>query len=85
MWVRLGSGGEVIAETRLGDGGTAEAASELAYLNEASDEARLVVSEPLGKLEGAWNEVPEATWGIVRPNGDDEMHPSHPAEAARLL
>ena len=40
---------------------------ELAYLNEASDKARLVVSEPLGELEGAWNEVPEATSGIVRP------------------
>ncbi|HJY26314.1 MAG TPA: class II glutamine amidotransferase, partial [Actinomycetes bacterium] len=58
---------------------------ELVYLNEASDEARLVVSEPLGELEGAWNEVPEATWGIVRPNGDAEMHSFHPAEAARLL
>jgi hypothetical protein len=44
-----------------------------------------VVSEPLDELEGAWNEVQAATWGIVRPNGDDEMHSFHPAEAARLL
>ena len=26
-----------------------------------SDETRVVVSEPLGDLEGAWNEVPEST------------------------
>jgi predicted glutamine amidotransferase len=58
---------------------------ELAYLTEVGDEARLVVSEPLGELEGAWNEVPEATWGVVRPNGDDEIHPFQPAEALHPL
>jgi predicted glutamine amidotransferase len=37
-----------------------------------SDETRVVVSEPLGDLPGAWNEVPEAHVGIVRP-GNDEL------------
>ncbi len=34
------------------------------------DETRLVVSEPLGDLPGAWNEVPESTWGVVKPGQD---------------
>ena len=37
-------------------------------LREVSDDARLVVSEPLGDLAGAWNEVPEASYGIVGPD-----------------
>jgi predicted glutamine amidotransferase len=37
------------------------------------EESRLVVSEPLGTLVGAWNEVPESTWGVVQP-GRDELH-----------
>jgi glutamine amidotransferase len=36
-----------------------------------SDEARLVVSEPLGDLAGAWNEVPEASYGVVQPGRDE--------------
>ena len=46
-------------------------------LQMVSDESRLVVSEPLGDLPGAWNEVPESTWGVVR-EGQDEMHPFTP-------
>jgi predicted glutamine amidotransferase len=43
-------------------------------LRELSDESRLVVSEPLGdELPGAWNEVPESSWGVIQP-GQDEMH-----------
>ena len=38
--------------------------TELAGL---SDETRAVVSEPLGDLAGAWNEVPEAHVGIIQP------------------
>jgi len=34
----------------------------------------LVVSEPLGDLPGAWNEVPESSYGVIQP-GQDEMHP----------
>ena len=46
---------------------------ELEILQEVSEETRLVVSEPLGDLEGAWNPVPEASYGIVQ-EGQDEMH-----------
>jgi glutamine amidotransferase len=43
-------------------------------LREVGDEARLVVSEPLGDtLPGAWNEVPEASYGVIQP-GDDALH-----------
>ncbi len=41
------------------------------------DETRLIVSEPLGDLAGAWNEVPESSWGVVQP-GQDELHPFTP-------
>jgi glutamine amidotransferase len=47
---------------------------ELARL---SDETRVVVSEPLGDLPGAWNAVPESHAGIVQP-GDDELRPFTP-------
>lgn len=42
-----------------------------------SDEDRVVVSEPLGDLPGAWQEVPESTAVIVQP-GADETRPFHP-------
>jgi hypothetical protein len=44
---------------------------------EASDESRLVVSEPLRDLKGAWNEVPEAHYGVVQA-GQDELRPFVP-------
>ncbi len=47
---------------------------ELAQL---SDETRVVVSEPLGDLPGAWNGVPESHVGIVQA-GDDELRPFTP-------
>ena len=37
-----------------------------------SDETRLVVSEPLGTLAGAWNEVPESSYGVIQP-GEHEL------------
>jgi glutamine amidotransferase len=46
-------------------------------LHLVSDESRLVVSEPLGDLAGAWNEVPEASYGVVQ-KGQDELHPFQP-------
>ena len=46
---------------------------------EVDDESRLIVSEPLGTLEGVWNEVPESSWGVVKP-GDDELNPFTPQE-----
>ena len=51
-----------------------------ARLQGLGDESRLVVSEPLGDLAGAWNEVPESSWGVVQP-GQDEIHPFTPAQA----
>jgi glutamine amidotransferase len=49
-----------------------------AMLAGLSDESRLIVSEPLGGLAGAWNEVPPSTWGVVQP-GADELHRFEPA------
>jgi glutamine amidotransferase len=43
-----------------------------------SDETRVVVSEPLGDLAGAWNEAPESHVGIVQP-GADELRPFVPS------
>lgn len=42
-----------------------------------SDDARLVVSEPLRDLPGAWTEVPESTY-IVIEHGTHERHPFRP-------
>ena len=51
-------------------------------LRNLSDEARLVVSEPLGdELPGAWNEVPEGSYGVIQP-GQDELHPFIPSTDA---
>jgi glutamine amidotransferase len=50
---------------------------EVAVLHELSDESRLVVSEPLGDLVGAWNEVPEAHYGVIQ-EGQDELRPFTP-------
>ena len=41
-------------------------------LRQVSDDARLVVSEPVGDLPGAWIEVPEASYGVVS-KGQDEL------------
>ncbi len=46
-------------------------------LQEVSDEARIIVSEPLGDLPGAWNEVPESSYGVVQ-EGEDELRPFRP-------
>lgn len=42
-----------------------------------SDATRVVVSEPLGDLKGAWLEVPEGSCLIVQ-EGDDELRPFAP-------
>ena len=42
-----------------------------------SDEARAIVSEPLGDLPGLWQEVPAGTALVVQP-GEDEQHPFTP-------
>jgi predicted glutamine amidotransferase len=52
---------------------------ELEILKFVSDDARLIVSEPLRDLPGAWNEVPESSYGVVQ-DGQDELHPFTPKE-----
>jgi hypothetical protein len=39
-------------------------------LREVSDDTRLVVSEPVGDLPGAWVEMPNASYGVVSKGGD---------------
>jgi len=46
-------------------------------LHRVSDDARLVVSEPLGNLRGAWREVPEATCVVLR-QGRETLQPFAP-------
>jgi predicted glutamine amidotransferase len=45
------------------------------------EESRLVVSEPLGSLVGAWNEVPESSWGVIQP-GQDELYSFEPTRVS---
>jgi len=46
-------------------------------LDGVSDETRLIVSEPLSDLAGVWNEIPEASCGVVQA-GEDELQPFRP-------
>src|SRR4051794_183796 len=56
---------------------------ESELLKQFSVESRLIVSEPLGdELPGAWNQVPERSWGIVQP-GRDELHTFTPTAPTR--
>jgi glutamine amidotransferase len=55
---------------------------------ELGREGRLIVSEPLGdELPGAWNAVPEHSWGVVQPGQDDleKFTPTMPKRLARAL
>lgn len=51
---------------------------EVEILHEVSDATRLVVSEPLRDLTGAWHEVPESSYGVVHGEGHDELRPFEP-------
>ena len=46
-------------------------------LREFSDDARLIVSEPLRDVAGVWNEVPESSSCIVG-RGREELQPFRP-------
>jgi len=46
-------------------------------LHDLSDDARLVVSEPLGDLKGAWREVPESSYVVVQ-GAREELRPFEP-------
>lgn len=50
-------------------------------LQQLSDDARLVVSEPVGDLPGAWHEVPESSYGVVG-QGDEQLRPFRPKPPA---
>ena len=54
------------------------------YLAEVSDAARLIVSEPLGDLAGAWNEVPEATCSVI-DGARDEILPFNPIRSSEVM
>ena len=47
-------------------------------VRDLSEDTRLVVSEPLGDLSGAWQEIPDATCVVVR-GGEQELYPFAPA------
>jgi predicted glutamine amidotransferase len=60
----------------------------LEVVRKAGREARLIVSEPLGdELPGAWNSVPERSWGVIQPGQDDlrSFNPTAPARRAAAL
>jgi glutamine amidotransferase len=50
---------------------------KIQLLPELSDDARPIVSEPLGNVAGVWNEVPDGSWGVVGP-GREEIQPFRP-------
>jgi len=50
---------------------------EVEILQKVSDESRLIVSEPLRDLPGAWNLVPESSYGVIQ-EGQDELLPFKP-------
>ena len=47
---------------------------DLPVLRRVSDETRLIVSEPIGDMPGAWNMVPESTYGVIQPGEDVLRH-----------
>jgi glutamine amidotransferase len=57
---------------------------ERQLFQEVSAEARLIVSEPLGDLAGVWNEVPEASYGVVG-RGHDELKPFRPRAPSKTV
>ena len=53
---------------------------DMTVFQQVSGESRLVVSEQLGDLPGAWNEVEPSTYGVIR-GGQDDMRPFAPIHA----
>jgi predicted glutamine amidotransferase len=54
---------------------------ELPVLGRLGNDTRFIVSEPLRALPGAWNEVPESSWALVRP-GEQQIQPFQPVVMA---
>ena len=57
---------------------------EIKLLDQFSDNARLIASEPLGEVSGVWNEVPESTYGHVGPD-HAELAPFEPKAPASFV
>jgi predicted glutamine amidotransferase len=53
---------------------------ELDALEQLGADTRFIVSEPLRDLPGAWHEVPEGSWALVRA-AHQEIHPFVPVAA----
>jgi predicted glutamine amidotransferase len=53
-------------------------------LQDISDDARLIVSEPVGDLPGAWNEMPESSWGVTG-RGYAQLEPFAPKTSATAV
>ena len=53
---------------------------------ELSEDARLIVSEPIGDLPGAWEEVPESTCSVISAGHDDVIpfRPVPPSTSAAV-
>jgi glutamine amidotransferase len=54
----------------------------LALLERLTDETRVVVSEPLGDLPGAWSELPESSCAIIA-GGHADILPFSPTRSPR--
>ena len=58
----------------------------LRKFRKVSHDTRLIVSEPLSSLAGAWNEVPESTCAVIVADGEDWLIPFTPQPAdARVV
>jgi glutamine amidotransferase len=57
---------------------------EREILHDISDDARLIVSEPVGDLPGAWIEAQESSWGVAG-RGDPQVQPFAPKVPDRAV
>ena len=57
---------------------------ERQLLPDVADNARLIVTEPLGDVAGGWTEVPESSWGVIGPDVQ-ELHPFQPKAPATTI
>lgn len=80
MWVfRYSSAGQSRSLFYTADVPTLRALYPKAHiLQELSADARIVVSEPIGDLPGAWQEMPEGSFAVIAA-GRDEVLPFAPA------
>ena len=84
VWAfRYSSEGKSLSAVRPGTSrGLKELYPDRERIQKASDDACLIVSEPIGDLPGAWLEVPELTCGRAG-KGDDELLPFRPKPPGR--